>query len=66
MGESYAVTLPLYSGAPGNTAPHVSGAPLTTSVLYISRLAPQPCGMPYIWPFTEFHGLSLRNAEMVS
>ena len=65
MGESYAVTLPLYS-APGNTAPHESGAPLTTSVLYINRLAPQPCGTPYIWPSTEFHGRSLRNDEMVA
>ena len=47
-GESYAVTLPSYVEAPSNTAPHDVGAGLTYSVLYISRLAPQPCGMPYI------------------
>jgi hypothetical protein len=49
-----------------NTAPQESGAPLTTSVLYINRFAPQPCGMPYIWPSTEFHARSLRNEEMVA
>ena len=64
MGESYAVTLPLYLPAPSNTAPHEFGASRTTSRLYISRLAPQPCGMPYICPSTEFHDLSLRKSEI--
>jgi hypothetical protein len=48
-----------------NTAPHESGASVTTPTLYINRFAPQPCGTPYIWPSTEFHGLSLRKPEMV-
>ena len=30
-----------------------SGAGLTLSALYISRLAPHPWGMPYIWPSLE-------------
>ena len=58
----------IYAGdvAPVNTAPQELGASRTTSTLYIRRLAPQPCGMPYIWSSTEFQGLSLRNGEMVS
>jgi hypothetical protein len=56
----------LYLPASSNTAPHEFGASRTTSMLYISRLAPQPCGTPYIWPFTEFHDLSLRNDEIVA
>ena len=58
------MTLPLY-GEFGveHRAPRV-GAGFTLSVRYISRLAPQPCGMPYIWPFTEFHGLFFRTAKM--
>ena len=43
-----------------------SGASRTTSRLYISRLAPQPCGIPYICPSTEFHDLSFRNGEIVA
>ena len=47
--------------ARSNTAPHESGASVTTSVLYISRLAPQPCGMPYIWPFDRVPRLVLEE-----
>ena len=32
-------------------------------MLYINRLAPQPCGTPYTTPFTEFHGLTFRSGS---
>ena len=58
--------LPLYGLAGSKTTPQESGAGLTLSVRQVSTLAPQPCGMPYIWPFTEFHGRSLRKSETVA
>lgn len=48
------MTWPLYFEAPSKTADQEVGAGRTFWVLYISRLAPRPCGMPYILPFTEF------------
>ena len=51
------MTLPWYAEAPSKTTAHEVGAGCTTSVRHMSRLAPQPCGMPYATPSTEFHGL---------
>ncbi len=46
------------------TALQLVGAGLTWSVRYISRLAPQPWGTPYIWPLTLFQDRSFRNGSM--
>ena len=56
--------LPAYGELFSNTASQPVGAGFTLSVRHIRRFAPQPCGMPYIWPSTEFHARSLRNGWM--
>ena len=58
--------LPLYGEFGSKTALHDVGAVVTTFGFHISTLAPQPCGMPYIWPLTEFHGWFFRNVETVA
>src|ERR687885_316567 len=42
-----------------------SCAPVTLLGFHISRLAPQPCGIPYIWPPTEFQLPFFRKLETV-
>jgi hypothetical protein len=58
------VILPAYGEPLSKTASHPVGAGFTLSVRHISRLAPQPCGMPYICPLTEFQARFFRNGWM--
>ena len=55
------MTFPLYFEASSKTADHEVGAVFTSFLRYISRFAPQPCGMPYICPLTELNCWSFRN-----